>query len=277
MHDAGGSIQISDIDRIVTSRVELTDWEKEVNEKTNVPRWRTHTLFSSISYSYAGLFIKKRGTWYITDEGENALKRGADEIWEECGKLYAERHSSNENCNNDSYDESGEDVITNDEIILGIEELEAKAYEEIRLYIKQKNPYEFQDMVAALLRAMGYYTPFVAPRGKDGGIDIIAYVDAIGAKSPRIKIQVKHYPDNPVGAHDIRSLRGLLRDDEIGLFVTSGRYSNDAKTDARLGNKYIKLIDGEELITLWQLHYDRMNDEDKNILPLYRISFLGNK
>ncbi len=35
-------------------------------------------------------------------------------------------------------------------------------------------------MVAALLRAMGYYTPFISPRGKDGGVDILAYQDPIG-------------------------------------------------------------------------------------------------
>ena len=48
----------------------------------------------------------------------------------------------------------------------------------------KKNPYEFQDLVAALLRAMGYYTPFIAPKGKDGGVDIIAYRDR-SARPPR--------------------------------------------------------------------------------------------
>ena len=28
----------------------------------------------------------------------------------------------------------------------------------------------------------GYYTPFVAPKGKDGGIDLIAYQDPLGAR-----------------------------------------------------------------------------------------------
>ncbi len=36
---------------------------------------------------------------------------------------------------------------------------------------------------------MGYHTPFISPKGKDGGIDIIAYQDALGINKPRIKVQ----------------------------------------------------------------------------------------
>lgn len=57
--------------------------------------------------------------------------------------------------------------------------LQGQASKGIREYII-KEPYEFQDLVAALLRAMGYYTPFIAPKGKDGGVDIIAYRDPLG-------------------------------------------------------------------------------------------------
>jgi predicted Mrr-cat superfamily restriction endonuclease len=58
---------------------------------------------------------------------------------------------------------------------------------ELDEWAKSKNAYEFQDLAAALLRGMGYYTPFVAPTGKDGGVDIIAYRDPLGTVSPRIK------------------------------------------------------------------------------------------
>ena len=45
------------------------------------------------------------------------------------------------------------------------------ALEGLSKFIRGKNPYEFQDIVAALLRVIGYYTPFISPRGKDGGLD----------------------------------------------------------------------------------------------------------
>lgn len=156
-----------------------------------------------------------------------------------------------------------------------MEELEEKALSGIREYIRKKNPYEFQDLVAALLRAMDYHTPFVAPKGKDGGVDVIAYVDPLGATTPRIKVQVKHYPDNPIGVKEIRSLVGILRDGDIGLFVTSGTFSPAAKQEAITSKEYVKLIDGDEFITMWQQYYNKMTDEDKNMLPLRRIAFLG--
>ncbi|HEX7457906.1 MAG TPA: restriction endonuclease, partial [Ginsengibacter sp.] len=60
-----------------------------------------------------------------------------------------------------------------------------KAYEGLRQYVLNKNPYEFQDMVAALLSAMGYYISLIAKKGRDGGIDIIMYTDPLGTKTPR--------------------------------------------------------------------------------------------
>ena len=130
-------------------------------------------------------------------------------------------------------------------------------------------------MVAALLRAMGYHTPFIAPKGKDGGVDIIAYVDPLGAQTPRIKVQVKHKPDTSIGASDVRALLGVLRQGDIALFVTSGTFSPDAKNTSTNSREFIRLIDGDEFIEMWQEYYDKMSDEDKNLLPLKRIAFLG--
>ena len=90
------------------------------------------------------------------------------------------------------------------------DQIEQIADDGLRTHILAKNPYEFQDLVAALLRGMGYYTPFVAPRGKDGGIDIIVYRDPLGAASPRIKVQVRHRPETAAGVKELRELMGIL-------------------------------------------------------------------
>ena len=39
--------------------------------------------------------------------------------------------------------------------------------------------------------------------------------------------------------------------------------------------EFIRLIDGDEFIDMWLEFYDKMTDDDKNMLPLKRISFLG--
>ena len=106
------------------------------------------------------------------------------------------------------------------------EQIEQLADDGLRARINSLNPYEFQDVVAALLRGMGYYTPFTAPRGKDGGIDVEAYRDPLGTQSPRIKVQVKHRPASPIGVQDVRQLMGLLqKEGDVGIFVSSGGFS----------------------------------------------------
>ena len=61
----------------------------------------------------------------------------------------------------------------------------------------------------------------------------------------------------------------------IALFVTSGTYSQQARTEALTSKTYIKLIDGEEFIQMWQDNYAKMSDEDKNMLPLKHIALVG--
>ena len=118
--------------------------------------------------------------------------------------------------------------------------------------------------------------PHIAKRGKDGGIDIIAYTDPLGTREPRIKVQVKHRPDTGISVEDIRQLIGILsKPGDVGLFVTSGHFTSEAERTARESHKHIELINFERLIALWLEFYPQMTDEDKNRLPLYPIYFLG--
>jgi restriction system protein len=157
-----------------------------------------------------------------------------------------------------------------------LEQLEDQAKSGLKEFIAKKNAYDFQDMVAALLRAMGYFTPFVAPKGPDGGLDIVAYQDPLGTKAPRIKVQVKHKPDASVPVGDIKNLLGSLnKDGDVGLFVTSGSFTSEAEKFSRSSHIHIKLIDFDNLIDLWQEFYSKFTDEEKNIHPLHPIYFLG--
>lgn len=268
----GGTIATKEINNIVQKNVKLSEWEQERAGRLQNIRWWTMTQLYSIDYNKAGYILKKQGSWYLTPEGEEVIKQqDAEQILRKANAAYRKWRQGKKM---DEDDTTG-DETPEKETIINIEQLEEQANEGIRQYIKAKNPYEFQDMVAALLRAMGYYTPFVAPKGRDGGVDVIAYIDALGAKVPRIKVQVKHMPDDSIPAKDIRSLLGILRDGDIALFVTSGTYSQQARTEVLTSKTYIKLIDGEEFIQMWQDNYSKMTDEDKNMLPLKHIAFVG--
>ena len=270
----GGSMPAKELYPFVEANVKLTDWELEPAGKNKYIRWTNSFQFYSINYAKAGLIIKQKGMWYLTPEGEAALKLSPEEVMEKGEVAYREWRKLNPR--EDKRDEEPTDENAERDRAEELNLLESDAREGIRQFIVSKSPYEFQDMVAALLRAMGYHTPFIAPKGKDGGIDIIAYLDPLGAQTPRIKVQVKHKPDTAIGASEVRALSGILKAGDIALFVTSGTYSADARNAASGNDKFIRLIDGNDFIDMWQEYYDKMTDDDKNMLPLKRIAFLGN-
>lgn len=274
MKRRGGSMPVKDLYPFIEANVELTDWEREPAGKMKYIRWTNNFQFYSIDYVKAGFLVKQNGYWYLTPEGEAVIPKGADKVMIAAVDAYHEWKRVNAIPDNHS-DEPTEDAPENVNSI-NLELLESDAREGLKKFIATKGAYDFQFLVAALLRAMGYYTPFIAPKGKDGGVDIIAYVDPLGAQTPRIKVQVKHKPDTAVPAGDVRSLLGVMREGDIALFVTSGTFSPDARTTASTSPKFVRLIDGDAFIEMWQEYYDKMTDDDKNMLPLKRIAFLGN-
>lgn len=82
--------------------------------------------------------------------------------------------------------------------------------------------------------------------------------------------------DAAISVDEIRSLSGLLnKDGDIGLFVTSGRFTSEADRFSRDSHVHVKLIDGDAFIGLWKDFYSKLSDEEKNLLPLHPILFLG--
>ncbi|SDX06927.1 Mrr restriction system protein [Nitrosomonas communis] len=271
LSEKGGQAPGKEVVSEVEKRVNFDDWAKAIYEKSGYVRWQSILHFYSIDCIKAGYLVKKMGVWYLTPEGEAALKLG------EIGLLNAaiEAYKKWKNENQPSEVIEGQDV--SEEGQQGqeatIQEVEQLAIEGLKKQIDHKNPYEFQDLVAALLRGMGYYTPFVAPKGKDGGIDVIAYRDPLGTVTPRIKVQIKHREDT-ASVQEIRQLMGLLqKDGDVGMFVLSGGFTTDAKTTARSSHVHVELIDLNRLITLWQEFYPKLADEDKARLPLIPIFF----
>ncbi len=281
LKEEGGKLASREVTDRIRGRLQFSEWEQHVYTKTGYVRWESLLHFFSVDCTKAGFLHKSKGVWYLTPEGEDAMKLGPTGLLDASTIAYRRWAAENKKGEDPGKPLDHADVqdvtLDGSEVqSVNIEQLRERSSTEIKEFLGKKNPYEFQFLIAALLRAMGYYTPFVSPKGKDGGIDIIAYQDPLGIQKPRIKVQVKHYPTNPIAAESIRSLKGLLNSgEEAGLFVTSGRFSPDAERFAREASVHIKLIDGDELIDLWQQFYDGMNDEDKALLPLQPIYFLA--
>ena len=115
---------------------------------------------------------------------------------------------------------------------------------------------------------------WVAPPGKDGGIDILAHTDPLGTRPPRIKVQVKRQ-GQAVNCDGLRSFMAVLGDDDVGLFVSTGGFTKDAAAEARTQEKRkITLLTLEALFDLWVEHYARLTDAARRRLPLKPIHFL---
>lgn len=279
--EKGGEAAGRDVISEIENRLELDEWANEVYERSGYTRWKSILHFFSIDLIKAGFLVKKKGVWYITPEGELALKLGEVEMLDKATEGYYKWREANPKVEKKATDSVVDDIDAEDDINSAneqaqeatLQQMEQLAIDGLRQQINQKNAYEFQDLVAALLRGMNYYTPFVAPKGKDGGIDVIAYQDPLGVKSPRIKVQIKHR-ESPASVSEIRELMGLLqKEGDIGLFISTGGFTSDAKTTARTSHVHVELIDFDRFVSLWQEFYEKLSDEDKDRLRLKPIYF----
>ena len=276
LKEAGGEMRGKDVVNKIRETVQFDDYENHRYGKTGYVRWESIMHFYTIDCIKAGYLRKHKGTWFLTEEGEKAMKLGSEKLLTTATKLYREWDSNRkkEDLSNDIEDFTEEN---NNQVQKSlISQYEDEAFNGIRDFVIGKNPYEFQDFVAELLRAMGYFISEVAQRGPDGGIDIIAYTDPLGTRPPRIIVQVKHRPNDSISSDEVQKLAGTLkRNSDVGIFVTSGNFSKPAIKEARESREHIELIDFNRLISLWQEYYAKLNDEQKNLLPLHPIYFLG--
>jgi restriction system protein len=149
------------------------------------------------------------------------------------------------------------------------EEIEEKAHEFIKDKIQELNWEELQDLVAGILRGMGYKT-LVSQRGPDRGKDIVASPDGLGLEDPKIKVEVKHR-EQGMGAPEIRSFIGGLRPGEKGLYVSTGGFTKEAQYEAERANVPVTLIDSDLLVTLVIQNYDQFDADARALLPLRKI------
>lgn len=149
-------------------------------------------------------------------------------------------------------------------------DLRAKSREFIKDNISRLDWSEMQELVAGLLRAMGYKTR-ISPSGPDRGKDIVASPDGFGFEPPRIVVEVKHRPNTAMGASEIRSFLGGRHKDDKGLYVSTGGFSKDARYEAERAAIPVVLLDLDDLVKEILRHYSGMDLETMALLPLTNI------
>jgi restriction system protein len=274
-------LQAKDAIARVEGEMELSEFEK--SPFPNNPafiRFPKILRFSTINSVKAGWLRKKGGTWSLTDEGKAAIAAFPDpeELFRESRRLY-KQWKANQPDNESGAVQTGsgeEDTDADTGLIAAttLEESEESARQAILDYLASMNPYDFQDLVGKLLEAMGYHVVWIAPKGKDGGLDLLAQSDPLGVRGPRIKGQVKRRRDTKTTEDELRSFLSLIEQGDVGVYISLGGFTNDTHAAARRSARRITLIDGEALLELWVEHYEKVDEEGRSLLPIKPVYFL---
>src|SRR5690606_17129714 len=150
-----------------------------------------------------------------------------------------------------------------DDPLKGLSEI---AFERIKDQINRLDWDEMQELVAGLLRAMGYKTN-VSPAGSDRGKDILASPDGFGFQQPRIVVEVKHR-DGRISSQHIRSFLGGRHKDDRGLYVSTGGFTRDALYEADRANVPLTLWTLDELARTLMANYQETDTVTKQLMPL---------
>ena len=146
------------------------------------------------------------------------------------------------------------DITPLEELEFAYSQLQSKLKQDLLENIMKCNSTFFERLVVKLLINLGY--GFSEESGKafattkDGGVDGVIKQDKLGLD--QIYIQAKKWDfNNTVGRPEIQKFAGALQGEKVrkGVFITTSRFSKEAKEYAKnLGIKII-LIDGNSLTT----------------------------
>jgi restriction system protein len=260
--------------KAVEQLVPPSEFERETYPRNpGVRRYEKTIRFATITSVKAGWLVKSGGSWSLTEEGRQAYRSFTDPEAFEREAVQGYRAWAKEQQPEQAETEEAGDVADSTGTL---EEAQDSAWAEIRAYLTTMPPYDFQRLVAALLKAMGYYVDWIAPPGPDGGIDLIAHTDPLGTTGPRIKVQVKRRDTEKVSAESLRSFMAVLGDQDVGIYISAAGFSSQAEREARSQEKRrLKLIDLERFVELWVQHMQGLPDPDRRRLPLKPVYFLA--
>jgi len=238
----------------------LTDYEIGVSPSTRTPRYEKAIRLATTPYVNAGWLVKSRGRWLLTEEGKRACKSfaSAEAFYNEAAHILEEWHESRS------------------VLALITEEAEEKAWEQIRSYLQQMRPYEFQQLVGDLLTAMGYHTAWSAPAQKERGfVNFVVYADSLGLGVPRIKVHILH-SGQAVLYEGLKAFMSVLGAGEAGIFISSGGFTSSVMEEAQFQKTFqITLVDLEAFFELWVEYYDRLSHAARQRFPLKPVYFLA--
>jgi restriction system protein len=216
----------------------LNEYERgHYDRSPEEPRAFKATRFCTINCVKAGWLGKGKGFWTLTDAGREAYHGIEDpaEFARESSRRYQAWRATRPDALppeaglEPALEEANEEreVATTT-----LEEARERSWTQIQGYLMAMDAYDFQELVASLLRAMGYHVHWVSPPGPDRGLDILAFTDPLGATGPRIKVQVKRRQEKTT-ADGLRAFMAIIGPGDVGIYMSAGGFTSDATREAR--------------------------------------------
>lgn len=216
----------------------------------------------------AGLLeATRRGYYRITSRGQELLKKQPKSINVKLLRQYPEflefqqlkgtRGGQRTKASREDLDIST--ATPSESLEAAYENLRDELVEELLTKLKSSSPFFFERIVVELLVKMGYGgsradAGRAIGKSGDGGIDGIIKEDKLGLDV--VYIQAKRWDNNPVGRPDVMQFAGALQAQKAnkGIFITTSRFTDDARSYvSQIGSKIV-LIDGEQLTNLMIEH-----------------------
>ena len=240
----------------------VTDEEQNVFLPSGVAKTFPNRVAWAKSYlKMAGLLENtKRSSFKITEQGKKLLSENRSEINLRTLKTipaYLERtgRTKDDDASIESEIDSSLIIETPEEILeSNYLKIRRNLSQELLIKIKSCTPAFFENLVVELLVKMGYGGS-IKDAGKsigksgDEGIDGIIKEDKLGLDV--IYIQAKRW-EGSVGRPEIQKFIGALAGQgaKKGVFITTSRYTPDAREYHPKNDTKIVLIDGEQLAEL---------------------------
>jgi restriction system protein len=252
----------------LATRLGVTDEELKEMLPSGVQRTFVNRVGWAATYmKKAGLLEPtRRGYYRITPRGRELLKKQPTTINARLLKQYPEFLDFQQLKGT----RAGEKKGSRDSLELGdrtpsealenaYQNLRDELADEVLTKLKTSSPSFFERVVVDLLVKMGYGGSR-ADAGKavgksgDGGIDGIIKEDKLGLDV--VYIQAKRWDNNPVRCPDVMQFAGALQAQKAtkGIFISTSRFTDDARNYVtQIGSKIV-LIDGEQLSDLMIEH-----------------------
>jgi restriction system protein len=201
----------------------------------------------------------KRGFFQITERGRDLLTQNPTKINIKFLNQFPE-HIEFLNSKKDN-DKSEPEIIETSEttpqesIEFGYQKIRKELELELLNRVKSCSPDFFERLVVDLLVKMGYGgsrrdAGRAIGKSGDGGIDGIIKEDKLGLDI--VYVQAKRWDNTVVGRPEIQKFVGALHGQRArkGVFITTSRFSQEAREYVSIIDSKIVLIDGEELAQL---------------------------